>query len=241
MEPTSIFKKVANYKELHVYQKSDVLVLLTDIFSKRFLPAYGDRTVDQMNMAARSGKQNIVEGSEAAMTSSETEVKLVNVGRSSFLELREDYLDYLNKNNLPLWDKSHPRYDQLVAFCRKHNAFSDYKTFAETLSAEEFCNMAITLCHITDRMFVNYLKYLEKTFVTQGGIKERMYAARTGYRQGLDQRLKQLESENAQLKAENAALRTENAQLKAENAQLKKIIAALTSNPSQTSPTSPTS
>ena len=56
MEYNTIFKKVANYKELHVYQKSDVLVLLTDVFCKRFLPAHGDRTVDQMNMAARSGK-----------------------------------------------------------------------------------------------------------------------------------------------------------------------------------------
>ena len=93
MEYNTIFKKVANYKELHVYQKSDVLVLLTDVFCKRFLPARGDRTVDQMNMAARSGKQNIVEGSEAALTSSETELKLVNVGRSSFQELREDYQD----------------------------------------------------------------------------------------------------------------------------------------------------
>ncbi|MBR4803288.1 MAG: four helix bundle protein, partial [Bacteroidales bacterium] len=74
----SIFKQVANYRELYIYQKAEVLVLLTDIFCKRFLPRYGDRTVDQMNQAARSGKQNIVEGCEAAMTSAETEVKLVN-------------------------------------------------------------------------------------------------------------------------------------------------------------------
>ena len=97
MPEKSIFKKVANYKNLYLYQKADTLVLLTDIFCKRFLPAYGDRTVDQMNMAARSGKQNIVEGCEAAMTSTETELKLVNVGRSSFQELREDYEDYLKK------------------------------------------------------------------------------------------------------------------------------------------------
>ena len=93
-------------------------------------------------------------------------------------------------------------------------------------------------------MFVNYLKYLEKTFVTQGGIKERMYAARTGYRQGLDQKLAQLQSENAALRTENAQLKADIAALQSENAQLKKIIAALTSNPSnpsnpsQTSPTS---
>ena len=172
MEYNTIFKKVANYKELHVYQKSDVLVLLTDVFCKRFLPARGDRTVDQMNMAARSGKR----------------------------------------------DKSHPRYNRMVSYCRNHNIYSDYKILGETLSAEEFCNMAITLCHITDRMFFNYLKYLEKLFVTQGGIKERMLAARTGYRQGVDERLKQLEAENATLKAENE--------------QLKKMIASMTSRTS---------
>ena len=80
----SIFKQVAGYKNMHLYQKSEVLVLLTDVFCRRFLPPYGDRTVDQMTQAARSGKQNIVEGSETAMTSTETEVKLVNVGRASF-------------------------------------------------------------------------------------------------------------------------------------------------------------
>ena len=207
MEYQSVFNKVANYKELHVYQKSDVLVVVTDIFCRRFLPPYGDRTVDQMNMAARCGKQNIVEGSEAAMTSSETELKLVNVGRSSFQELREDYEDYLKKHGLPLWDINHPRYDKMLEFCRKHNKVTDYQWLAETLDAEPLCNMCITLCHITDRMFFNYLKYLERLFVERGGIKERMHAARTGYRQGVDQRLKQLEQENHQLREELQRLR----------------------------------
>ena len=225
MEINSIFKKVANWKELHVYQKAEVLVLLTDVFCKRFLPAHGDRTVDQMNQAARSGKQNIVEGCEAALTSSETEIKLVNVGRSSFQELREDYEDYLKKHGLPIWDKEHPRYEKMVEFCRNHNKYSDYHILGGTLAAEDFCNMAITLCHITDRMFFNYLKHLEKKFVTEGGIKERMHAARTGYRQGIDQQL-------ATLKAENTNLKAENTNLKAENEQLKRIIASLTSRTS---------
>ena len=78
MEQKSIFKQVPKYKELNLYLKADVLVLLTDVFCKRFLPSYGDRTVDQMNQAARSGKQNIVEGSEAAMTSSDSGYFLMN-------------------------------------------------------------------------------------------------------------------------------------------------------------------
>ena len=159
-----------------------------------------------MNQAARSGKQNIVEGSEAAMTSSETEVKLVNVGRASLQELREDYEDYLKKHSLPIWDRKHPRFEKMLAFYRTHNSLDDYRQLAETLSAEEFCNMAITLCHIADKMAAAYLQHLERCFVTEGGVKERMHAARTSYRQEQDRRLQALEEENRLLKAEIAAL-----------------------------------
>lgn len=203
----TIFKRVANYRSLYIYQKAEVLVIITDIFCKRFLPRYGDRTVDQMNQAARSGKQNIVEGSEAAMTSSETEVKLVNVGRASFQELREDYEDYLNKNNLPIWDSSHPRYDKMLAYCRTNNHVDAYRPFAQKCTAEEFCNMALTLCHITDKMFASYLKQLEQRFVEEGGVKERMSDARTGYRQEMKNRMRELETENRRLKAENETLK----------------------------------
>ena len=206
MEEKSIFKRVANYKELHVYQKAEVLVLLTDVFCKRFLPLYGDRRVDQMNMAARCGKQNIVEGCEDGQTSTEMEVRLVNVGRSSFQELRVDYEDYLKRNNLQVWDKNHPRFDKMVAFCRANNDWQAYKPLSETLSAEEFCNMALSLCHITDKMFCGYLKHLEKTFREQGGIKERMHAVRTGYRQEQEARMRALEAENAALKKRIAEL-----------------------------------
>lgn len=208
MEKKTIFGKVANYKELHVYQKSEVLVLLTDVFCKRFLPLYGDRRVDQMNMAARCGKQNIVEGCEEGLTSSKMEVNLVNVGRASFQELREDYEDYLKRNNLPIWDKDHPRFDGMVNFCRQNNRWEAYQDLASKLSAEEFCNMALSLCHITDKLFDGYLKHLEKRFIEEGGIKERMHAARTGYREGIDRRLRELEVENQRLKAENEELKS---------------------------------
>lgn len=203
----TIFGKVANYKELHVYQKAEVLVLLTDVFCKRFLPLYGDRRVDQMNMAARCGKQNIVEGCEEGLTSSQMEVNLVNVGRASFHELREDYEDYLKRNSLAVWDVNHPRFGKMVEFCRKNNTWDAYKDIATKCAAEEFCNMALTLCHITDRMFEGYLKYLEKRFIEEGGIKERMHAARTGYREGIDRRLSELETENQRLRAENEELK----------------------------------
>lgn len=197
----SIFKPTANWRNLRLYHKSDVLYQLTVVFCRRFLPPYGDRTVDQMVQAARSGKQNIVEGSEDGKTSTEMELKLLNVARASIGELREDYEDYLKGHSLPLWDNKHPRFDGMLSFCREHNDYADYEKLAEKMSAEEFCNMAITVCRMTDKMLASYLEYLEKRFVTEGGIKERMHAARTGYRQEQDARLQYLEEENKRLKA----------------------------------------
>ena len=199
-ETHSIFKKTADWRNLRLYQKSDTLCQLTGVFCQRFLPAYGDRTVDQMTQAARSGKQNIVEGSEDGKTSTEMEIKLLNVARASIGELREDYEDYLKSHRLVQWDKRHPRFAALLEFCRQNNEYDCYASMAEKLSAEEFCNMAITVCHFTDKMMVSYLEYLEKRFVTEGGIKERMHSARTGYRQEQDARMAALEQENYRLK-----------------------------------------
>ena len=198
--PRSIFKPTANWRNLRLYHKSDVLYQLTVVFCRRFLPPYGDRTVDQMVQAARSGKQNIVEGSEDGKTSTEMELKLLNVARASIGELREDYEDFLKGHSLPLWDNKHPRFDGMLTFCREHNDYADYENYAERMSDEEFCNMAITVCRMTDKMLVSYLEYLEQRFVTEGGVKERMHSARTGYRQEQDAKMAALEQENHRLK-----------------------------------------
>ena len=206
-QQNSIFRRVPDYRNLHLYQKSDVLVVLTDRFCKRFLPPYGDRTVDQMVQAARSGKQNIVEGSEDGQTSSEMEIKLLNVARGSLQELRSDYHDYLNTHHLQLWPKDSERQQRLRDFCHAHNDFKDYEPFVGKMDAEEMCNLLITLCHQTDKMMCAYIERLEQRFITEGGIKERMYAARTGYRQEQDAILQALKAENIALKAENEVLR----------------------------------
>lgn len=210
-----VLRRTANWKDLYFYQKTDVLYRMTVVFCKRFLPVHGDRTVDQMVQAARSGKQNIVEGSEDGKTSTEMELKLINVARSSLQELREDYEDFLKSHNLSIFTVGHPRYDSMLTYCRSHNLYSDYEPFVNRWNAEDFCNTALTLCHMTDRMMSSYLEYLQKEFVTKGGIKERMHSARTGYRQNQDRILEETKAENARLKAENASLRAENARLKA--------------------------
>ena len=197
---TKVLRATNNWRQLHFYHKADTLYQLTVIFCQRFLPRYGDRTVDQMVQAARSGKQNIVEGCEDGMTSTEMEIKLINVSRSSLQELREDYEDYLHTRQLTLWDAHHPRYDRMLAFCREHNTFDHYATLAQRLSDEALANMAITICRFADKMSTNYLQMLEKRFVTEGGIKERMHAARTGYRQQQEQRMQSMQREIEQLR-----------------------------------------
>lgn len=197
-----VLRQQTNWKELFFYQKSEVLYQLTYTFCKRFLPTYGDRTVDQMVQAARSGKQNIVEGLADGVTSTEMQLKLLNVARASVQELQEDYVDFLTSRNLRIWDDAHPRYNQMLAFCREHNKLADYQPYLERWQEEEMANIGYTLCRMVDRMMTTYIEGLEAQFVQEGGIKERMYAARTGYRQGQDERLRQLEAENAALRQE---------------------------------------
>ena len=124
------------------------------------------------------------------------QLKLLNVARASLKELRADYDDYLLTRSLTRWDPSHPRYDEMLRFCRFHNKVNDYEPFFAKWNAEELCNIALTLLHMVDKMMKTYLSGLEKQFVTQGGIKERMYAARTGYRKGQDEELQRLREEN---------------------------------------------
>ena len=195
-----VLKKTVVWKELYFYRKSDALYQLTVEFCHRFLPPYGDRTVDQMVQAARSGKQNIVEGSEDGQTSSEMEIKLLNVARGSLQELRSDYQDYLNTHHLRQWESDNPRQQRLRAFCHSHNDYGDYAPLLSKMNDEEMANLALTLCHQTDKMMCSYIEGLERQFVTQGGIKERMYAARTGFRKEQDAHMQALEAENQLLR-----------------------------------------
>ena len=201
-----VLKKAVVWKNLYFYRKSDAIYQLTVEFCKRFLPARGDRTVDQMVQAARSGKQNIIEGSEDGQTSSEMEIKLINVARGSLQELRADYQDYLNTHHLSTWSKDSERMQRLRAFCHSHNDYSAYAPLVTKMNDEEMANLLITLCHQTDKMMCAYIEKLETQFVKEGGFRERMHAARTGYRKAVDDRIKALETENYQLRQRVAEL-----------------------------------
>ena len=181
-QPTHYFvQSVPNYKNLLFYRKSVALYDVTFAFCERYLRK-GDRTIDQMIQAARSGKQNIIEGSEAAPTSSETEIKLLNVARASLKELQGDYEDYLRARRMPIWDENHARYEALRTFCRKTNDSEVYMSRLDKMNDEEIANMAITMCHQVDVMMMKYIGVKEREFVEHGGIREAMTRARIEYR-----------------------------------------------------------
>lgn len=189
-----------NWSALYFYQKSDVIYQLSFAFCDRFIDRYKDRTRDQVIQAARSCKQNIVEGLADGVTSTEMQLKLLNVARASLKELREDYEDYIKSRHLAFFTAGDERYERMIAYCRSHNKLADYEPFFQRWSDEEMCNCALTLCHMIDRMMMTFMQRLDKEFVTEGGIKERMYKARTGYRQQQDKQFKQTQEELKQTK-----------------------------------------
>lgn len=195
----SVLKKQTNWKKLYFYQKADVVYQLSFVFCDRFIHLYKDRTRDQVIQAARSCKQNIVEGLADGVTSTEMQLKLLNVARASLKELKEDFEDYLKSRHLRFYSKGDSEYDTMLQYCRTHNVLSDYEPFFQKWSGEQMCNYGITLCHMIDKMMMTFLEYLDREFVTEGGIKERMYRARTGYLQQQDERMKRLEVENLRL------------------------------------------
>ncbi|HEX6094882.1 MAG TPA: four helix bundle suffix domain-containing protein [Thermoanaerobaculia bacterium] len=170
------------YRKLLSYRKAEIVYDLTVRFCARFLEKR-DRTVDQMVQAARSGKQNIAEGSQAAGTSTETEIKLTNVARASLEELLVDYEDYLRVRGLKKWDKNsrEARYIRNLGRARDES-YETYRTFAETRSADVIANIAICLLHQTNYLLDRQITALEQHFLEIGGIRERMTRARLRHR-----------------------------------------------------------
>ena len=171
-----------NYEELLSYQKAQVIYDLTFRFCERFLKK-GDRTIDQMVQAARSGKQNIVEGSMASGTSKEMEIKLTNVARASLEELLIDYKDFLRTRQLKIWDKKHSYYPHLTKLLTTPDAtYQTYRKGIENPDPEVSANVMIGLINITSYLLAKQLKTLEKEFLQEGGLRERMSQARIDVR-----------------------------------------------------------
>jgi four helix bundle suffix protein len=166
------------YRKLRSYQKAQIVFDATVFFCRRFLDKR-DRTVDQMVQAARSGKQNIVEASQASGTSKEMEIKLTNVARASLAELEEDYQDFLRTRRLLEWPPDHAYARRLRALNRTPNA--TYETFRkgiESANPEIAANVILGLVRVTNYLLDRQLATLERAFLAEGGLRERMTRAR---------------------------------------------------------------
>ena len=179
--PHTFLPQHGHYRNLRVYQVTEIIYDITYYFAHRFL-SKGDRTVDQMVQSARSGKQNIAEGNQAAMTSSETEIKLTNVARASLVELLDDYEDYLRVRGLEQWGPLHPRYQKMREYASSEQIRHTYAGNIRRMTDEEIANLCLTLTHQAIYMLNKLLITMQQRFVTEGGIKERMFQARMNYR-----------------------------------------------------------
>ena len=166
------------YENLLSYRKAEIVYDLTYGFCCRFLKPK-DRTIDQMVQAARSGKQNILEGSRTSGTSKETELKLTGIARASLDELLRDYCDFLRTRKLRVWNKN----SREALFVRQLGGdpdatYEDFRQFCETRSAEVVANIAVCLVHQANFLLDQQIRYLEKDFLQNGGVRECMSRAR---------------------------------------------------------------
>ena len=170
------------YRNLKSYQTAEIVYDATVVFCDRFIEKRS-RTHDQMVQAARSGKQNIAEGSQASGTSRKFEIKLVGVARASLEELLLDYQDFLRQRNLPLWGKDHPQAQSIRKLAwLKNRSYSTYRTYIEEGSPEAAANTLICLIHQANYLLDQQLRQLERQFVEEGGFTERLYRVRSQHR-----------------------------------------------------------
>lgn len=170
--------KHGGYRKLLSYQKAEIVYDATVYFCDHFIDRRS-RTHDQMIQAARSGKQNIVEGSQAAATSKETELKLTSVARASLEELLADYLDFLRVRGLQEWPSDHAYARRLRELNQIRNA--TYATFRKGIESPDpaiSANVILGLIRVTSYLLDRQIRQLEQAFVQEGGLRERMTRAR---------------------------------------------------------------
>lgn len=170
------------YRSLLAYHKALVVYQATVYFCNRFI-SKKSRTYDQMVQAARSGKQNILEGGEFSGTSKETELKLTGVARASQEELREDYMDFMREHCIEEWTLDHPYTKRLRQLNRTPGA--NYDTFQKGIEHPDpaICtNVILGLIKVTCYLLDRQIQRLEKDFLREGGLRERMTRARLNAR-----------------------------------------------------------
>lgn len=181
---SAILQTHGGYLGLKAHQSAEIAYDATAVFCSRFIDRRS-RTHDQMVQAARSGKQNIVEGSAAAGTSSKMELTLIGVARASLEELLADYKDFLRQRGMCQWTKEDPRAQAVRKLAYTENrTYSLYRSYFEESPAEVAANTAICLVCQTTYLLDRLKKRLEQNFLDHGGISERMLQARLACRGG---------------------------------------------------------
>jgi len=166
------------FRELKSYQMSEIVYDATAAFCDRWI-GRRSRTHDQMVQAARSGKQNIAEGSMASGISKKIELKLVGVARASLEELLLDYQDFLRQRSLPIWGKNHPQAQKIRKLAYASNrSYMTYRPYVEGSSPEIAANAMLCLIHQTNFLLDQQLRQLEKKFLEEGGFTEKLYRTR---------------------------------------------------------------
>lgn len=166
------------YKSLPFYLQTEIIYDFTVEFCKRYI-RHGSRTVDQMEQAARSGKQNIAEG--YMQKSLEGRLKLLGVSRGSLEELLNDYEDYLRQHELPIWDQRDPKSLAIRRIAYNRNKrYNDYKIYIE--NPEASANAMVCLINQTNRLLDQKLRWIETQFVKEGGFRENLFRKRMEYR-----------------------------------------------------------
>ena len=170
------------YRELKSFQMAEIVYDGTVVFCNRFIDRRS-RTHDQMVQAARSGRQNIAEGSMASGTSKKIELKLVGVARASLEELLLDYEDFLRQRGFSLWGKENQKSKKIRGLCyAKDRTYSTYQSYINGASPDTAANTMICLIHQTNYLLDQQLRALEQQFLNEGGFSERLYAARSQVR-----------------------------------------------------------
>ncbi len=178
-EANNLIPPHGGYRDLQSYRMAEIVFDGTVAFCDRFIDRRS-RTHDQMVQAARSGKQNIAEGSMASGTSKKTELKLIGVARASLEELLVDFQDYLRQKKLPLWGKDHDKAKEVrkLAYA-SDRSYTTYATYFEEQGPEIAANAAICLIHQTNYLLDQQLRALERVFLEEGGFTERLYRVRS--------------------------------------------------------------
>jgi len=167
------------FRELRSYQNAEIVYDGTVAFCDRFI-SRRSRTHDQMVQAARSGKQNIAEGSMASGTSKKTELKLVGVARASFEELLLDFEDFLRQRKLAIWRKDHPTARAVRNLVYSEDrSYKTYRPYIGDAPPEVAANTLICLIHLTNYLLDKQLRQLEQQFLEEGGFTEKLYRARS--------------------------------------------------------------